>query len=101
MIASGLVFLSLLAAAMGKPMARSMAVHESRNAVPDGYALRTAALPDQVLKLRIALAQNNFSELERQLYDVSAPSSANYGKHLSKKDVRLRSKSLYFFPLTP
>lgn len=89
-LASGLFLVSVLAAALAKPMAtpRSMVVHESLAGVPDGFSLRSTALPEQTLKLRIALAQSNAAELERRLYDVSTPDSANYGKHLSKAEVR-------------
>jgi tripeptidyl-peptidase I len=37
--------------------------------------------------LRIALPQARFSELERQLYEMSDPSHARYGKHLLKEQV--------------
>ena len=88
MVASGLLLASLFAAVLGKPAARNMKVHEFREDIPDGFSLRSAALPDQTLKLRLALVQSDFDELERKLYDVSTPSSANYGKHLSKTEVR-------------
>ena len=88
MVASVLFLASLFALTLGKPTARVMRLHESRDGVPDGFSLRSAALPDQTLKLRLALKQSNFDALERKLYDVSTPSSANYGKHLSKAEVR-------------
>ena len=88
MVASGLFLASLFALTLGKPTARVMRLHESRDGVPDGFSLRSAALPDQTLKLRLALKQSNFDALEQKLYDVSTPSSANYGKHLSKTEVR-------------
>jgi len=37
--------------------------------------------------LRIALPQARFSELERQLYEMSDPSHARYGQHLLKEQV--------------
>ncbi|KAI0691960.1 family S53 protease [Cerioporus squamosus] len=86
--ARGLFFFSLFALAFGKLMARNMKVHESREGIPDGFSLRGAAQPDQTLKLRLALVQSNVAELERKLMDVSTPSSANYGKHLSKAEVQ-------------
>lgn len=82
-----LFFSSLIALALDKPTARSMKLHESRESIPHGFSLRSPAHPDQTLKLRIALVQNNVAELERRLMDVSTPSSANYGKHLSKAEV--------------
>ncbi len=83
----GLFFVSLFALALSKPMARDMKLHESREGIPEGFSLRGAAQPKQTIKLRIALVQSNFAELERKLMDVSTPSSANYGKHLSKAEV--------------
>ncbi len=84
-----LLLVSLIALALGKPMGSNMKLHESREGIPDGFSLRGPALPDQTLKLRIALVQSNVAELERKLMDVSTPSSANYGKHLSKVEVRV------------
>lgn len=37
--------------------------------------------------LRIALPQARFSELERQLYEISDPKNARYGQHLLKEQV--------------
>ncbi len=85
--ARSFLLLSLIALVLGKPMARNMKLHESREGIPDGFSLRGAAQPDWTLKLRLALVQSNLAELERKLMDVSTPSSANYGKHLSKAEV--------------
>lgn len=38
-------------------------------------------------KVTIALVQNNLDVLTEKLYDVSTPSSANYGKHLTYKEI--------------
>ncbi|RDX47318.1 family S53 protease [Lentinus brumalis] len=84
----GLFFVSLFALALSKPMARNMKLHESREGIPEGFSLRGAAQPEQTIKLRLALVQSNLAELERKLIDVSTPSSANYGKHLSKAEVQ-------------
>ncbi|THU96529.1 family S53 protease [Dendrothele bispora CBS 962.96] len=47
--------------------------------------------PDSETKidLRIALAQKNMAGLEKALYDVSTPSSAFYGQHLSFDEVKV------------
>ncbi|KAI0355217.1 family S53 protease [Trametes cingulata] len=87
MVAVSLLVASLFTLALGKPMARNLQVHEAREDIPAGFSLRGAASPDTTLKLRIALVQGNFAELEQKLYDVSTPSSANYGQHLSKEEV--------------
>jgi tripeptidyl-peptidase I len=86
--------LSLFAvAAAAKPAAR-MVVHESRDDVPSGYVRVKAADPNQEVRLRIALTQNNMDGLIKALYDVSTPSSAAYGEHLSKEEVRRHLRSL-------
>ncbi|KAF7985673.1 hypothetical protein HWV62_2219 [Athelia sp. TMB] len=64
-----------------------MIVRASRSAVPSGFELVAAAPADQTIPLRLALVQNNISGLEKALYDVSTPGSANYGNHLSKEEV--------------
>jgi hypothetical protein len=45
------------------------------------------APPTQLIWLRIALPQARFSELERQLYEISDPKNARYGQHLMKEQV--------------
>lgn len=45
------------------------------------------AAPETVLTLRFALVQNNLTGLIDTLYDVSTPSSPNYGAYLSKEEV--------------
>ncbi|KAF9813130.1 hypothetical protein IEO21_05741 [Rhodonia placenta] len=72
---------------MGTPLRRAMQVHEALQSTPSGYTLTGAASPDTVLSLRVALVQNNIDGLIEALYDVSTPSSSNYGKWLSKSDV--------------
>ncbi|KAI0669376.1 family S53 protease [Trametes maxima] len=87
MVATRLFVASLFTFALGKPMGRNLQVHETREDIPAGFSLQGAASPDTTLKLRLALVQPNFAELEQKLYDVSTPSSANYGQHLSKEEV--------------
>jgi len=89
MFSHSLVVIPLLAFAAGESMAREMRVHDRRDSVPAGFTLIDAASPDTVLDLRIALAQSNPAGLEEALYDVSTPSSPNYGQHLSKAEAAL------------
>ncbi|GAM20880.1 hypothetical protein SAMD00019534_040550 [Acytostelium subglobosum LB1] len=42
---------------------------------------------NEVLEFRVALRQQNIDVLENTLYDVSDPSSANYGKHWSVEQI--------------
>ena len=88
MVASGFLLASLVTLALGKPAARNLKLHEVVQGAPRGFSLTGSADPNQTLKLRLALVQGNVTELERKLYDVSTPSSPNYGKHLSKSEVR-------------
>ncbi|PIL33245.1 hypothetical protein GSI_04695 [Ganoderma sinense ZZ0214-1] len=87
MVASGLLLASLVTLALGKPATRNLKLHEAVRGAPSGFSLTGSADPNQTLKLRLALVQGNVTELERRLYDVSTPSSANYGKHLSKTEA--------------
>ena len=87
MVASSLILASLATLALGKPTTRNLKLHEIRQGAPSGFSLTGSADPNQTLKLRLALVQGNVAELERKLYDVSMPTSSNYGKHLSKSEV--------------
>ncbi|TFY52231.1 hypothetical protein EVJ58_g10131 [Rhodofomes roseus] len=80
----GLLWLPL---SRGTPMRRSMQVQESRASPPSGYTLTRSAAPDTVLTLRLALKQSNYDGLVNALYEVSTPSSANYGVYLSRQEV--------------
>ncbi|PCH43830.1 family S53 protease-like protein [Wolfiporia cocos MD-104 SS10] len=84
---SGLAIISLASLAVCKPTARNMRVLGRRDSAPSGFTLKGAASPDSVLNLRIALAQSNPAGLEEALYDVSTPSSPNYGQYLTKEEA--------------
>ncbi|KZT01332.1 subtilisin-like protein [Laetiporus sulphureus 93-53] len=62
-------------------------VHESRSAVPAGWAPVRRAEPHLILPLRFGLAQPNLENIEQYLLDVSHPASPNYGKHWSPAKV--------------
>ncbi|KAI1786392.1 family S53 protease [Ganoderma leucocontextum] len=87
MLVSGLLFASLVPLALGESATRNLKLHEFLKDVPSGFSSTGSADPNQTLKLHLALVQGNVAELERKLYDVSTPSSSNYGKHLSKSEV--------------
>ncbi|KAI9001568.1 subtilisin-like protein [Trametes punicea] len=61
--------------------------HESRSALPRGWAPVRRAESDFVMPLRIGLIQSNLHALEEYLLDVSHPESANYGNHWSPAKV--------------
>ncbi|KAG5976499.1 hypothetical protein E4U55_007302 [Claviceps digitariae] len=44
--------------------------------------------PDQVVDVAIGLRQHGFAALEEKLLQVSTPQHANYGKHLSSRQVQ-------------
>ncbi|TFY65280.1 hypothetical protein EVJ58_g2064 [Rhodofomes roseus] len=83
-----LLGLLLPALSSGNPARRSMQVQESRPSPPSGYTLTGPANPDTVLTFRLALTQSDYDGLIDALYDVSMPSSANYGEWLSKEGVQ-------------
>ncbi|PCH43829.1 subtilisin-like protein [Wolfiporia cocos MD-104 SS10] len=82
-----LVVVLLVSVALGKPAPRSMRVLGRRDSPPSSYTLLGAASSDTQISLRIALAQSNPTGLEEALYDVSTPSSTNYGQHLTKEEA--------------
>ncbi|KAI0736372.1 family S53 protease-like protein [Fomitopsis betulina] len=84
MLATGLLLAaSLLTFGFGKPLR----VHEARSTAPAGFSLVSSADADTVLNLRLGLVSENTDKLIETLYDVSTPSSPNYGQHLSRSDA--------------
>lgn len=82
------VFVSALAAvALSSPTRRTLNVHDRRDAVPQGFAAKGPTSADTVVKLRIGLTAKNIAGLEDKLFDVSTPSSLNYGKYLTYEEV--------------
>ncbi|KAI9568885.1 peptidase S8/S53 domain-containing protein [Boletus coccyginus] len=82
-----LVFLSLGLAISADPIRSRWTLHERRSHVPSGWKVIRKHDPSAVLPLRFALSQSNLEHLEEYLYDVSHPSSLNYGKHWSAGKV--------------
>ncbi|KAI0064355.1 family S53 protease [Artomyces pyxidatus] len=88
MVKAVIVLASLFALVCAKPhVARDMRLHESREATPRAFVSKGPAPGDKVLRLRLALAQTDIAGLQDALLDVSTPSSAHYGEHLSKDEV--------------
>lgn len=82
---------SLVGSAWSNPVLHGLQILEHRDAPPRGFVHGGPASPDTMLNLRLALKQNNMDGLIEALYDVSTPSSAKYGQHLSKYEVCLSS----------
>ena len=80
--------ISVLTLACAKPAPRNLVVLDSLKSVPSGFVKNGAAPAATTLNLRIALVPNNMPGLEKALYDVSTPSSALYGQHLTKAEVK-------------
>ncbi|KAF9814346.1 hypothetical protein IEO21_05141 [Rhodonia placenta] len=78
---------SLVGSAWSNPVLHGLQILEHRDAPPRGFVHGGPASPDTMLNLRLALKQNNMDGLIEALYDVSTPSSAKYGQHLSKYEV--------------
>lgn len=87
MVLTYLFLTSLFMFTCAGPVPRGMTVHEQRMGVPAGFVRSGLTASNVNVTLRIALKQNNISGLEAALYDVSTPSSNNYGQHLSKEEV--------------
>ncbi|KZV92013.1 subtilisin-like protein [Exidia glandulosa HHB12029] len=95
-----LLGLAVLAAALASSGAHALAtpnlhkrfgepaVKHSWVEVPEGWMDDGSVPPaDHTINLRIGLKQNKIDVLIEQLYEVSDPTSASYGKHLSKEQV--------------
>lgn len=83
-----LTVLALSASALGRPARRAMAVHDSREGVPAGFAsAKVSAASQDTVTLRIGLAPTDIAGLEETLYSISTPGSASYGQYLSKEEV--------------
>ena len=54
---------------------------------PPEWVKYSAASPDHVLRLRIALPQPQFHVLEQHLMEISDPDHERYGEYLSKDQV--------------
>ncbi|KAF7365748.1 Family S53 protease [Mycena venus] len=87
MSATALFLASLLSLAAAGPAFQNFVVQESLAGAPQGFAKVGPATDPTPINLRIALASSNFAGLEKALYDVSTPSSVNYGNHLSKDEA--------------
>ncbi|KAM5534011.1 hypothetical protein V8D89_012331 [Ganoderma adspersum] len=94
MVAAGLLALSaLVPLALGRPSATHsrFVLRDQHGAVPLGFNSHSSGgfpfVPPGMLRLTIALPQQNTSGLHAALLDVSDPASENYGHHLSKGEV--------------
>lgn len=82
---------TILALAVGtsfaSPTPRHGHVRHEKRTGGDQLIKRSRADPSWQLPVRIALAQNNLDHGGDRLLDISDPQSANFGKHMSSKEV--------------
>ncbi|KAI0029778.1 family S53 protease [Vararia minispora EC-137] len=64
-----------------------MVLHERRDTVPPGFVSNGPASSNYTLTLRLGLAQGDIVGLEERVILISTPSSADYGKFMSKEQV--------------
>jgi tripeptidyl-peptidase I len=88
MVASAALVLAFVALASAKPTTSPLVRHESREDAPAGWVNTGAADATTEINMRVGLPSKDFAGLEKVLYDVSTPSSANYGKHINVDQVR-------------
>ncbi|RTE71142.1 hypothetical protein BHE90_014467 [Fusarium euwallaceae] len=72
-------FLLIAATAIARPV-----VVESLEETPEGWEESSSPAPDKPIELSIGLESEDHLLLERTLSEISDPSHANYGKHLSR-----------------
>ncbi|EPT01829.1 hypothetical protein FOMPIDRAFT_93538 [Fomitopsis schrenkii] len=87
MLASCVLLAALCTLGMGTPVKRNLRLHESRPTAPTGCSRVGPADATTVLSLRLGLVSSNVDKLIETLYNVSTPSSAKYGQHLSKSEA--------------
>ncbi|KAJ7739828.1 subtilisin-like protein [Mycena metata] len=80
------VIFCLFSLAAASPVINRRVVLERRD-VPSSFTSLGAASGTDSIKLRFALASQDIPGLQKALLDVSTPSSANYGKHLTLDEV--------------
>jgi len=61
---------------------------KTRHPVPPTFEKRGLAPRSAPIQLNIALAQRNQKTLERKVLEMSTPGHTDYGKHLSRDDLR-------------
>lgn len=78
----------LVTLAVGKPVKQrsAFAVKDSHH-VPRKWTEARRPDADHKIALRIGLKQGSFSDLERQLYEVSDPDHPSYGQHLTAQEI--------------
>lgn len=66
---------------------------KERHPLPYGWTRQGDADSSQTIELQVVLKQRRFEELEQHVVEISDPSHARYGQHLSKDEVNALSGS--------
>ncbi|THV07777.1 subtilisin-like protein [Dendrothele bispora CBS 962.96] len=86
-----LVLIPLLGLAAAKPVLdtrySTFQTKHSWVQIPKGWEYHSTPPSDTLISLRLGLKQAKFEELLSHLYQVSDPTHARYGQHLSKTEV--------------
>ncbi|KAJ7767644.1 family S53 protease [Mycena metata] len=86
-MAASFLLASLLSLAAAGRATQNFVVQTNLQSAPQGFSKVGPADDSTVLNLRIALPSSNIAGLEQALFDVSTPSSSNYGNHLTRAQV--------------
>jgi hypothetical protein len=70
--------------------ASGLVPHNSRDAVPSGWANMGDAHGSTALSMRIALPSKDAAGMRQVLMDVSTPGHPQYGQHLNSAQVRMQ-----------
>lgn len=86
-----LLLSSVCTSALGSPnpspIHTPLISHEKRSHTPFGWSLLRRHDASATMPLRFGLKQSNTDKIDEYLYDVSHPSSANYGKHWTAAEI--------------
>ncbi|KAJ8592808.1 subtilisin-like protein [Rhizopogon salebrosus TDB-379] len=83
----GFPFVAALVGAVSFKDYQHWKVKENIHGPPRGWYKHAPAPKHHLLKLKIALPQPKYPELEQHLWEVSDPNHARYGSHLSKEET--------------
>lgn len=77
----------LAAVAAASPITQELVMKQSLKTVPNGWEFHSAAPSALKINMHIGLKEQNMDKLHQRLMQISNPSHADYGKHMSKADV--------------
>ncbi|EFE37148.1 uncharacterized protein ARB_04677 [Trichophyton benhamiae CBS 112371] len=63
-------------------------VVEDLPAIPEGWVQGNPPSPETSVRMNLAVGQQNTRTFEQIVLDISTPGHRNYGKHLSRRDLK-------------